>query len=192
VPPEVAGWSWGGFFLSWIWGLGNNTPLALLALVPCVGVAMPFVLGAKGTEWAWRNKRWESVERFKHVQRQWALAGAITIPTVIALALGLVFAIMVSLKQSEAYGLAVAELRADPRAMAALGAPIEAGLPSGSVSVSGPSGHAELAIAVEGSKAEGTLYMVATKQLGRWVIERAELELDGSEQRIELGGDRQP
>src|SRR5262249_53670808 len=36
---------------------------------------MPFVPGAKGTEWAWRNKRWESHEAFRRTQRAWGWAG---------------------------------------------------------------------------------------------------------------------
>ena len=36
---------------------------------------MCFVLGAKGSEWAWQNKRWDSVEHFQRVQKKWALWG---------------------------------------------------------------------------------------------------------------------
>ena len=35
------------------------------------------MLGAKGSRWAWRNGRWESVEHFKRVQRLWAIWGAV-------------------------------------------------------------------------------------------------------------------
>src|ERR1700738_1390217 len=77
LPPGVAGWNWGAFFLNWIWGLGNNTFVALLALIPVLNIITLFVLGAKGSEWAWRNKHWESVEHFKRVQRNWAIAGVI-------------------------------------------------------------------------------------------------------------------
>lgn len=77
VPEEIKGWSWGGFILSWIWSIGNNTPVGLLALIPYVGFFMCFVLGFKGREWAWRNKRWESVEQFNEVQRKWAIASVI-------------------------------------------------------------------------------------------------------------------
>lgn len=72
VPPEIQGWSWGGFWLSWIWGLGNNVMIALLALI------VPFFniyLGIKGNELAWQNKQWESVEHFRQVQRKWAVWG---------------------------------------------------------------------------------------------------------------------
>jgi hypothetical protein len=36
---------------------------------------MAIVLGVKGNEWAWRNKRWDSIERFKKVQRTWMWVG---------------------------------------------------------------------------------------------------------------------
>ena len=31
LPPELTGWNWGAFFLTWIWGIGNSTFIALLA-----------------------------------------------------------------------------------------------------------------------------------------------------------------
>jgi len=77
VPEEVKGWSWGAFFLTWIWGIGNSVWLALLAFVPFVGIVMPFVLGIKGREWAWQAKRWDSVEHFKKTQHTWDLVGII-------------------------------------------------------------------------------------------------------------------
>lgn len=73
VPEEVKGLAWGAFFWSFIWGIFNRTWIALLALVPLVGFVMPFVLLFKGREWAWRNKRWDSVEHFNKVQRRWAM-----------------------------------------------------------------------------------------------------------------------
>jgi hypothetical protein len=72
IPSELRRWNWGAFLLNVIWGLGNKTYIAFLALVPAFGFVMIFVLGAKGSDWAWRNKRWDSVEHFKRVQRQWA------------------------------------------------------------------------------------------------------------------------
>lgn len=49
IPPELDRWNWGAFLLNWIWGIGNNTFIALLTFVPVVGVVMIFVLGAKGS-----------------------------------------------------------------------------------------------------------------------------------------------
>jgi len=77
APLEIKGWNWGAFFLSWIWGVGNSVWIALLCLIPFVNWVMVFVLGAKGSEWAWAAKKWDSVEHFKRIQRNWALAGLI-------------------------------------------------------------------------------------------------------------------
>ncbi len=79
VPPEILGWNWGAFFLNWIWGLGNSTFIALLTLIPFVNLIMVFVLGAKGSAWAWQNKKWDSVEHFKSVQKKWTMAAFILI-----------------------------------------------------------------------------------------------------------------
>ena len=77
MPDEIKHWNWGAFGFTWIWGIGNGTFIALLALLPFVNIVMMFVLGAKGSEWAWRNERWESVEHFKRVQRRWAIVWVI-------------------------------------------------------------------------------------------------------------------
>jgi hypothetical protein len=58
IPAEIDRWNWGAFLLNWIWGIGNNTYIALLMFVPFVNMVMLFVLGFKGSAWAWRNKRW--------------------------------------------------------------------------------------------------------------------------------------
>jgi len=75
VPEEIKGWNWGAFFLSIIWGLGNCTYIALLGLLPIANLIMPFYLGAKGNELAWRNKRWKDIEEFRATQRAWSIAG---------------------------------------------------------------------------------------------------------------------
>ncbi|HLH89365.1 MAG TPA: hypothetical protein VKX28_13005 [Xanthobacteraceae bacterium] len=36
VPPEIRRWNWGAFPLHWIWGIGNDTYIALLTLIPLV------------------------------------------------------------------------------------------------------------------------------------------------------------
>jgi hypothetical protein len=77
LPPELSGWNWGAFFLTWIWGIGNNTWIALLTFIPVVNFIMIFVLGAKGNEWAWQNKRWNGIDHFKKSQKLWAIWGAV-------------------------------------------------------------------------------------------------------------------
>ena len=73
IPDGVKGWSWGAFMWNWIWAIGNQTWIGLLALIPYVGIVMAIILGIKGREWAWQNKRWESLEHFNAVQRKWSL-----------------------------------------------------------------------------------------------------------------------
>lgn len=83
VPHEICRFSWGAFFLSWIWGLGNATYLTLIilpvCLIPLIGgpaaLGCQIWFGLKGNEWAWQNKKWDSVEHFHHVQRIWAIVG---------------------------------------------------------------------------------------------------------------------
>lgn len=75
IPNEVRRWNWGAFFLTWIWGIGNNVLIAFLCFVPFLNVVMPIVLGIKGGEWAWQKKRWDSLEHFQRVQRIWAWVG---------------------------------------------------------------------------------------------------------------------
>lgn len=75
VPSEIKKWNWGALLLHWIWGLGNKVYIMLLCLIPYVGIIMAIVGGAKGSEWAWRNKKWESIEHFKRVQKKWAWWG---------------------------------------------------------------------------------------------------------------------
>lgn len=79
VPEEVKGWSWGAFFLTWIWGIGNSVWIALIALVPVpmIGLIMSIVLGIKGREWAWQAKRWDSVEQFNKTQKTWGMVGLV-------------------------------------------------------------------------------------------------------------------
>jgi hypothetical protein len=186
IPPEIDRWNWGAFLLNWIWGVGNNTFIALLTLVPFVGFVMPFVLGAKGSRWAWRNGRWDSVEHFKRVQRLWAIWGAIIWLGGIALfggAFGLGFS---AFGHSEAYKLGVSTLQASPIATNVLGTPISTGFPTGTISYNGASGTAVLSFSASGPKAAGMVSLEAVKKDGAWRITRLTLKLDGRDGVIEL------
>jgi hypothetical protein len=187
VPPEIDRWNWGAMLLNWIWGIGNNTFIALLMFVPLVNFVMPFVLGAKGSAWAWRNKRWESVEHFRRVQRIWAIAGAVTLVALIGFGVAIWFSVMALFKNSEAYQMAVAQLNANTEVVGALGTPISTGFPSGSIQTSGPTGSALLQFSVEGPKGRGTVYLQARKDLGTWRIIRMEVQVEGRPARIILG-----
>ncbi|MBE9126272.1 MULTISPECIES: serine/threonine protein kinase [unclassified Coleofasciculus] len=75
VPDEIKGWNWGAFLLSGFWPFTNHVWLGLLSWVPQVGWLMAIAMGAKGNEWAWKSRRWNSIEQFKAHQRGWAIAG---------------------------------------------------------------------------------------------------------------------
>lgn len=78
MPDEVLGFSWGGFFIPLLWGVFNRVWISLLWLFPIIGpLVMPFVLGFKGREWAWKAKEWKSVKEFQETQKNWGIAGII-------------------------------------------------------------------------------------------------------------------
>jgi hypothetical protein len=186
IPPEIDRWNWGAFLLNWIWGVGNNTFIALLTLIPLVGLVMPFVLGAKGSRWAWRNGRWDSVEHFKRVQRLWAIWGAIIWLGGIALFGGGIGAGLYAFRHSEAYKLGVSTLQASPVATNVLGTPISTGFPTGKIAFNGASGTAILSFSVSGPKAAGVVFLEAVKKDGAWLVTRLALKLDGRDGVIDL------
>ncbi len=75
VPDEIKGWNWGAFLLPWFWLWTNQVWVGLLCFVPQTGFVVTLALGAKGNEWAWKSRRWRSIEQFKEHQRGWAIAG---------------------------------------------------------------------------------------------------------------------
>jgi hypothetical protein len=87
IPDEIKGWNWGAFWFTWIWGLFNRSYVALLVFIPILNLIVPFYLGAKGNELAWRNRIWESTEEFFSEQRLWSIAGWI-IAILLAISIG--------------------------------------------------------------------------------------------------------
>jgi hypothetical protein len=149
---------------------------------------LELVLGAKGSTWAWRNGRWDSVEHFKRVQRKWAIWGAIiwiAVPALFGAGIGGIF---FGLKHSAAYEMAVAKLQADPVAVNVLGSPISTGTPYGEISVDGSSGKAELSFSATGPKAAGVVFVEAVKKEGVWSITRLAFKLNDSDKVIDLLG----
>ena len=190
VPAEIDRWNWGAFLLNWIWGIGNNTFIALLTFVPVVGFVMPFVLGAKGSRWAWRNGRWDNVEHFKRVQRLWAIWGAVIWVAVIALFVSIFVGTFALLRHSEAYQLGVSRLRSSPVAANLLGTPISTGNPTGSIRINGSSGTAALSFSASGPRASGVVVVQAIKKDGVWSLTKLTLKVDGRDEVIDLVGGR--
>lgn len=186
LPPELRRWNWGAFFLNWIWGLGNGTYIALLMFVPFVNIVMPFVLGAKGDQWAWKNGRWRSAEHFRRVQRLWAIWSFVAFGVSILFFVGLFALVSALMSNSEPYRLGVAKLQSDPRAAELLGNPIKAGLPTGSIEDRGQSGDASYDFSVSGAKTIGRVSLKAVEAFDRWTITSLKLKLDGQDEVVEI------
>ena len=75
VPNEIKKWNWGAFMYNMIWGIGNKSYITLLCLVPILNIVWPFICGAKGNEWAWKNGNYSNTREFFLVQDTWNRAG---------------------------------------------------------------------------------------------------------------------
>jgi hypothetical protein len=186
VPSEIDRWNWGAFFLSFVWGIANNVLISLLMFVPCIVFVMPFVLGARGSRWAWQNRRWKSVDQFQRVQRQWAQIAFALLGLGLTFCVALVIAINFFMKQTDVYKLSCEEVNHNPAATSLLGAPVDTGMVRGSISATGPAGSADISYSVKGPRAKGTLYTQATKTMGIWHIDAMELEVKGTPARVRL------
>jgi hypothetical protein len=90
VPAEIQGWSWSAFLMGWIWCIAHNSwlgfgvslgawvlqGLIVHGRIP-LGLAAAIFCGAKGNEWAWQNRRWESLQQFRDTQRVWVVWGIV-------------------------------------------------------------------------------------------------------------------
>lgn len=100
------------------------------------------------------------------------------------LIMSLFFGVM---KSSDAYKMALAKAKADPRVMTALGTPIEDGFFAwGKTNVSGTSGQADMTVPISGPKGKGTIYFVASKFAGEWTFSKLMVEIADSKERIDL------
>jgi hypothetical protein len=188
IPRELDRWNWGAFFLNWIWGLGNSTYIALLMFVPLVNIIMIFVLGARGSAWAWKNKPWRDVEHFKRVQKAWAIWGLVSWIAVIVITVGFTFWIISTvsaiIKQSEPYKIALEEIRANAEVAEVIGDNITDGfLPTGSINFSGSTGgEADIGFSITGSKGKGTVSFYANRRGGSdWDMRLLVVRPDGGE-----------
>lgn len=172
IPPELDRWNWGAFLLNWIWGIGNSVWIALLMFVPLVNIVMVFVLGARGSRWAWKNRAWRDADHFRGVQRRWAIAGLVVWLVMILSVAGLVFGITSAMRGSDAFRMTMDAARADPRITQVLGEDFESStFFTGGVSTSADgTGEAGYSIPVSGSKGAGTLYSRLRREAGVWTI----------------------
>ena len=108
---------------------------------------------------------------------------AVTALAVLAIAIGVLY----NIRHSEACELAIRRMQSNPITAERLGEPLREGFfVTGSINVSGPSGHADLAIPISGPKGKATLYVVADKSAGLWKLGLLQLAIDGDANRIDL------
>lgn len=118
--------SWGAFWLNWIWGVGNGIWASLLIIplgfVPAIIITIfranltannswviflvmfLFVLfialwfGFKGYSWAWKRKGNLSPEAFKYGEKVWSIIGwlVVGIPAILIVVLMVVTVIIIS------------------------------------------------------------------------------------------------
>jgi len=187
IPAHLDRWNWGAFLLNWIWGIGNSVWIALLCLIPVVNVVMMFVLGAKGSRWAWQSRLWRDEEHFRRTQRNWAIAGLVVWLTIPLFVGGTAFAVFGVMKNSDAYRMSIAEIMASPAARASLGADIEPGyFVGGNIRINGSEGQASLEIPLKGSRANGVAFSRARKSAGVWEINLLVIRVEGSTEPIVL------
>jgi Cytochrome oxidase complex assembly protein 1 len=105
----------------------------------------------------------------------------------VAFAASVVLIVFSAVKSTDVYKDALARAKAHPAVIEALGSPVTEGfLVSGNTNVNGASGEANLSIPVSGPKGKGTIYIAATKSLGRWNYSGIVLEIATTHQRIDL------
>lgn len=165
LPSQVRGWNWGAFTLSWIWGLANRVPAAFLVFVPVVNLAMPFVLGAMGNRWAWENRRWETVDQFRKVQRQWALAGLVTWLVLALLAYGATRYLALGREPNRAYHAALARLAQSQAARSCLGGSLVVGEMETSELQGSGAGQGGFSFAVRGDHGAGRVFVRSESSL---------------------------
>jgi hypothetical protein len=95
--------------------------------------------------------------------------------------------VMVTMADSEASKMAFAAAQSNPTVKQRLGEPIKRGLfTSGSIEVSGPSGHADIAIPISGPKGRATLYAVARKSADLWKLDTLQVGFGEETERLDL------
>jgi hypothetical protein len=105
----------------------------------------------------------------------------------VAFAASVVLIVFTAVKSTDVYKDALTRAKAHPAVIEALGSPITEGfLVSGNTNVNGASGEANLSIPISGPKGKGTIYVAATKSLGRWNYSGFVLEIATTHQRIDL------
>lgn len=101
--------------------------------------------------------------------------------------LALVVFVFGLIKKSDATKMALERAQANPLVVQKIGRPLEMGwFVSGSINVTGSSGHADIELPVHGDKGKGTIYVVADKSAGQWTFSTLQVAFDDGTPRIDL------
>lgn len=188
LPDELKGWNWGAFLLNGFWCIGNRTYLIIFTLlVPVLNIIMVFVLGAKGNQWAWANRKWESIEHFQKVQKKWTKIGIVMISVIAGMFIILIPFAFISLAESDARTLVNQRINNHSELTKKLGLPLEASwFTAGSIQFGKAGGSASLNFSISGSVAEGEIFANLIESNDVWEITALELWLPNSNERVNL------
>ncbi len=115
----------------------------------------------------------------KHWRRGLAVAAGLAV-------LILIF-VTVLLGDSDASKMAFAAAQASPTVRQRLGESIKEGLfVSGSIEISGPSGHADISIPISGPRGKATVYAVARKSADVWTLDILQVAFGDEAGRVDL------
>lgn len=104
-PLKLLKFNWGAFCFSWLWAVFNGMPWMILwgmlwifggIMVSVIGGpslilkwfilvrvicvhTLSVIFGIFGNRWAWKYKKWKSVQHFEFVQKNWKQAGFIIV-----------------------------------------------------------------------------------------------------------------
>lgn len=87
-PSNINSFNWGAFVWWPYWGFSNGMSrlfliyfvlslLSFLWIPIIVLIVLSIYYGKKGNLLSWKNKHWESIERFEKIQNRWDVAGII-------------------------------------------------------------------------------------------------------------------
>lgn len=119
--------------------------------------------------------------------RNWKWSVPVGCLSGLVLVIGFIALISGIMKSSDAYKQAIAKVKTNPAVVNVLGEPIKEGyFLSGSIKLSGKSGNANLAIPISGPKGKGVVYIVARKSSGEWSFSTLVVEIEQTNQRVNL------
>lgn len=177
LSPEIKKWNWGAFFFNWIWGIFNNVYFSLWVFFPIFGLAVPFILGAKGNRWAWKNKKWRDLAHFQKTQRNWSLAGIIIFVVSVLATLFFTLVVILTLlfvthllKKSEPYRLGQQKLQESTIIQREVGIPFVSSWVRGSIKTNAAWGNARLSFTINGPKGKAKVYLEAIEERDQWQL----------------------